>query len=281
MRLESRSNEKYAFSKLKQSHLETLAGESTWFEPIDSKYSLLGVFEGTTLLEEQTKVLRSDGYQAMMARSITRFGAATTPLPAGVSKLQGPQAKRPKKGKASRKNEGEAWGDSNTLNAARALLGDLFPDAFKCGEQLTKITMDVSGEGPLVAYVQSDSRYCNSRKGYHQSNHAYFQITPANATMRCHDEDCQLAVTKKIPEESTHRDQIFTGYDLIPVALLNVTSTSIPSSWRELKSMPLSRKKFLVRIIRNSVARADREALNRSNPFFLQRLDRLFASLQT
>jgi hypothetical protein len=153
----------------------------------------------------------------MMTRSITRFGATVTPLPTGALTVEGP-AEKAKKRKKERKMEGEAWGDTTTLAAARSLLAELFPEAFERGEQVTKITMDVSGKAPLVAYIQTDSLYCNSRRGYHQSNHAYFQLTPASATMRCHNEDCKLAVTKKIPEDSTLRDRVFAGYDVIPVA---------------------------------------------------------------
>ena len=256
-----------------------LAGESAWFEPIDSRYSLIGAFQGTVLLEEQTATLKNDAFEAMMARSITRFGAAITPLPKEALTVKGiPEKSRG--ARTSRKSEGDAWGDSSTLAAARSMLGDLFPEAFECGEQVTKVTMDVSGKSPFVAYVQTDSRYCNAIKGYHQSNHAYFQVTPVSATMRCHDPDCQLGVTKKLPEDSPLRDQIFTGYDVIPVDQLAVTSASIPKSWKELKSMPLSRKKFLIRIIRSSAARVDQQALNKSHPFFLHRLNKLFESLQ-
>lgn len=218
----------------------------------------------------------------MLARSITRFDEIVTPLPEGALMSKG-ATERAKGGRAGRKlapAEGEVWGDTSTLAAARSMLGELFPDAFRCGEQVTKITMDVSGESSFVAYIQSDTRYSNARKGYHRSNHAYFQVTPASVTMRCHDKDCHLGVTTRFPEDSVWRDQIFTGYDVIPVEQLAMTSTNIPTSWRELKNMPLPRKKFLLRVIRNSAARVDKGVLNKTNPFFLHRLDKLFETLQ-
>jgi hypothetical protein len=258
------------------------AGGSMWFEPVDSKYSIVGVFEGLSKVEERTLTLKDDGYQTMMARSITRFGSSVTPPPKGAVKGRpsSSRTKRPRKNKQAQKL-GETWGDSSTVAAAQKLMKELFPEAFQGEERVTKLTMDFRGKDPFVVYIQTNTRYCNSRKGYHQSNHAYFQLTLTRLTMRCHDKDCRVAITKRTPHDSTWSDQIFIDYDSIPVSHFDILSTTMPTNWAELKSMPLARKKFIVRILKNAASRSDKETLNRKNPFFLHRLDKLIEALKS